>query len=139
MRRSGEEGNVHLRDFSPTGFVEDLRTARAVITGGGYSLIGEAVHLRVPVLSVPVERQYEQELNARYLDYLGYGTWTRTLDLDVMGDFLRDSDKFAHNLESYQPRDNSMVLGCVDELLQKAASGERRPVTLEHESMGQYP
>jgi uncharacterized protein (TIGR00661 family) len=138
LRRSGEEGNVHLRDFSPTGFVEDLRTARAVITGGGYSLIGEAVHLRVPVLSVPVERQYEQELNARYLDHLGYGTWTRTLDLEVIHGFLRDSDKFAHNLESYQPRDNSMVLGCVDELLQKAAHGERRPVVLDHESMGQY-
>lgn len=85
------EGNVSLRPFSPVDFVEDLRCARAVIAGGGFSLMGEAVHLGVPMLSVPIEGQYEQELNARYLHKLGYGTWSRSLDQRVVEEFLTRS------------------------------------------------
>ena len=80
MGREGSEGNVTLRAFSETGFVDDLRTARAVIAGGGFSLMSEAVSLHVPMLSVPIEQQYEQELNARYLAHLGYGAWASRLD-----------------------------------------------------------
>ena len=39
---------------SETGFVDALRTARAVIATGGFSLMSEAVHLRVPMLAVPL-------------------------------------------------------------------------------------
>src|SRR5262245_28780476 len=46
-------GNVRLRPFSGTGFLEDLRTARGVIAGGGFSLMSEAVSLRVPMLAIP--------------------------------------------------------------------------------------
>ena len=38
------------------GFLDDLRTARAVITGGGFSLLSEAVYLRKPVLVGPAAR-----------------------------------------------------------------------------------
>ena len=44
MGREGREGNVTLRTFSERGFVDDLRTARAVVAGGGFSLLSEAVH-----------------------------------------------------------------------------------------------
>ena len=64
-----------LCGFSEPGFLEDLRTARAAVAGGGFSLLSEAVSFKVPLLSVPVAHQYEQELNARYLEKLGYGAW----------------------------------------------------------------
>jgi hypothetical protein len=58
------DGNVTYRPFGEARFIEDLRTARAVVAGGGFTLLSEAVFLHKPVLSVPVERQFEQVLNA---------------------------------------------------------------------------
>ncbi len=138
MGREGQEGNVTLCPFSEQGFVDDLRTARAVIAGGGFSLLSEAVSLQVPVLSMPIERQYEQELNARYLEQLGYGTWTRELELDIVEHFLGRLDDFAHALTRYQRRDNSMLFACVDELLQRVAAGEKRIDRLESPAMGKW-
>jgi uncharacterized protein (TIGR00661 family) len=131
MGREGREGNVTLAPFSETGFVDDLRTARAVIAGGGFSLMSEAVTLHVPMLSVPIEGQYEQELNARYLEHLGYGAWARALDRDVMERFLARSDDYAESLSRYVRRDNTMLFGCVDELLARAARGDKRPKRLD--------
>ena len=56
-------------------FLDDLRTARGVIAGGGFSLLSECVYLHKPALSIPVAGQFEQTLNARYLERLGYGEY----------------------------------------------------------------
>jgi uncharacterized protein (TIGR00661 family) len=130
MDRTGREGNVTLRAFSEQGFIDDLRTARAVIAGGGFSLLSEAVHLRVPVLSVPLRAQFEQEMNARWIERLGYGLRAEELTPDAVESFLRRSDDFAHALGSYEPRDNSALLACVDECLARIARGEPRPRVL---------
>jgi uncharacterized protein (TIGR00661 family) len=130
--------NVTWRAFSETGFVEDLRTARAVIAGGGFSLMSEAVHLRVPMLAVPIEGQYEQELNARYLAALGYGAWAPALDRAVIADFLANTARYARGLEAYQPCDNAMVFGCVDELIARVERGEPRPERLDSPAMGSW-
>jgi hypothetical protein len=44
-----------------------------VICGGGHTLISEALYLGKPVLSFPIRFAGEQEVNAAYLDRLGYG------------------------------------------------------------------
>lgn len=136
MGKQGEEGNVRLCAFSETGFVDDLRTARAVIAGGGFSLMSEAVSLHVPMLSVPIEGQYEQELNARWLQHLGYGVWARTLDRDGIASFLAKTDDHAHALQSYVRRDNQMLFDAVDELLRRRAADEDGPNRLETEVLG---
>jgi uncharacterized protein (TIGR00661 family) len=139
MGREGTEGNVTLRQFSDTGFVEDLRTARALISGGGFSLMSEAVHLRVPTLSFPLDNQFEQELNARWLGHLGYGAWATSMDADTVADFLGRTDEYAGNLSrGYLPRDNAMLFGCVDELARYAELGEPRPAFLHSHAMGKY-
>ncbi|MEK7703953.1 MAG: glycosyltransferase family protein [Myxococcota bacterium] len=138
MGREGREGNVTLCAFSQHGFVDDLRTARAVVAGGGYSLMGEAVHLHVPMFSVPVEKQFEQELNARYLAHLGYGAWAKKLETAHLANFLAHVDDHAHVLASYEPHDNSLLLGCLDELVDTIASEAPRPLRLRHASMGSF-
>ena len=138
MGREGVEGNVTLKAFSETGFIDDLRTARAAIAGGGFSLMGEAVHLHVPLLSLPIEGQYEQVLNAAYLERLGYGVHATALDVEALAAFLERSDTFAQALERYVPRDNGMLFGCVDELLRRVAAGEGRPAVLDAPSMGSW-
>ena len=131
MNRDEEEGNLTLCPFSEQGFIDDLRTARGVIAGGGYSLMGECVHLRVPMLAVPLEGQYEQELNARYLQKLGYGRFAAELDAAAVRDFLADLDAHQSALQAYSPRDNQILLACVDELLEKIRLGEPPPDTLQ--------
>ena len=113
MGREGEEGNVRLCAFSETGFVEDLRTARAVVAGGGFSLMSEAVHLRVPMYSVPIDGQYEQELNARWLAMLGYGAWSRVFERDSLAEFLEQ----APPLTDYRPLDPALLWDTLDGLL----------------------
>ena len=49
------DGRLLYRPFDEAGFIDDLRTARAVITGGGFTLLSECVQLGVPALSVPLD------------------------------------------------------------------------------------
>jgi uncharacterized protein (TIGR00661 family) len=76
-----EDGNVSYYPRSDARFIEEVGTASWVLTNGGYTLMSEALYLGKPVFSLPVAWQFEQWLNARYLQDLGYG---------VMCDDLRD-------------------------------------------------
>ena len=126
----GKENNVTLRAFSGSGFLEDLRTARAVVAGGGFSLMSEAVSLHIPMLAVPIEHQYEQELNARYLQHLNYGHWSRKLTAGAIDDFIKETDACAEALEDYEPQDNSRLFACLDEIIECVAKGQKRPERL---------
>jgi len=59
--------NLTLKGFSKSGFVEDLRTARAVITSAGFTLLSECLYLGKPLYVMPEVGQYEQKCNAEAL------------------------------------------------------------------------
>ncbi len=126
LGREGTEGNVTFCPFSETRFVDDLRTARAAIAGGGFSLMSEAVALGVPLLSLPVVGQFEQELNARYLAELGFGGHARSLEKQTLEAFLERVPDYQARLAQRPRLDNSMLLGCVDELILRVGQGETR-------------
>jgi uncharacterized protein (TIGR00661 family) len=130
--------NVYFRPFSADGFLDDLRTARAVIAGGGFSLMSEAVSLGVPMLSIPIEGQFEQDLNARYLEQLGYGAWTRKLSEKAVRSFLEGTDEYCRRLSQYKKQDNRMLFDCVDELTHRVSKGKKRPTRLDAKCMGSY-
>ncbi len=134
--RESAHAHIIFRPFSQTGFVDDLRTARGAIAGGGFSLMSECVHLQVPLLAVPLADQFEQELNARYLDRLGYGAWAEALDDAVVDRFLADLPRHTAALKSWRPRDNSMTLACLDELLERVRLGDRAPESLQTPALG---
>ncbi|MDF1666485.1 MAG: glycosyltransferase family protein [Planctomycetota bacterium] len=120
LGRDEQVGNIKFCPFSQDGFIDDLRTAKAVVAGGGYSLMGEAVHLRVPMLSMPLKGQYEQQLNARYLDKLGYGMYVPgALDLKTLEKFLKNTPQYELALSRYRPQDNRKLFQRLDTLLDK--------------------
>ena len=88
LRTEERDGNLRFLPFSDEGFVDDLRSARAVVANGGFTLLGEAVYLHRPVLSVPVRHQFEQVLNARYLEREGFGLAAEAVTGEVLGRFL---------------------------------------------------
>jgi uncharacterized protein (TIGR00661 family) len=134
MREGGEhgrEGNLDFRPHSNEGFVEDLRTARAVIAGGGFSLMSEAVYLGKPMLAVPLRGQFEQLMNARYLQREGYGQFARSVTPDVMQDFLSRLDEIAGTLAGYEQRGNEVALGAIEDRAIAAASARPRELRRE--------
>ena len=125
LKRNEELGNVTLKDFSETGFVDDLKSARAVLAGGGFSLMGEAVYLGKPMLSVPLKGQFEQILNALYLEKLGYGEYHRELGAKAIARFLDRADGYAKNLAAYGQDRNAKILGALDGLIDEIKSKGR--------------
>jgi uncharacterized protein (TIGR00661 family) len=138
LGREGSEGNVTLCPFSDERFVEDLTTARAVVAGGGFSLLAEAVSLGIPTLSIPVVGQYEQELNARYLDALHVGAWSRRFEASAIASFLERAHELGRAFGEHGPPTNDMLFGCLDEILERVQSGEKRPAVLEAPAMGKW-
>jgi uncharacterized protein (TIGR00661 family) len=109
------EGNLRFRPFSEQGFVDDLASARAVIAGGGFTLLGEAVYLHKPVLAVPVRGQFEQFLNARYIQKLNYGRYAAHLnDPASIRDFQAALSSCEESLASYRQDGNRELFDALD-------------------------
>jgi uncharacterized protein (TIGR00661 family) len=120
------EGNLRFRPFSEAGFIEDLATSRAVIGAGGFTLMGEAVYLHKPMLSIPLEDQFEQMLNARYLEHEGFGMWTPNFDdPNVIPRFMERIPDCGKTLAGYSQDRNNQILAAVDEFLVKVATEPR--------------
>jgi uncharacterized protein (TIGR00661 family) len=120
------EGNLEFRPRSNTGFVEDLRSARGVVAGGGFSLLSEAVYLGKPVLSVPLEGQFEQVLNARYLQREGFGMCALEVTPTVLPEFLARLEEFERALAGYEQVGNTVALTTIEECAVAAACHDPR-------------
>jgi len=118
------DGNLHHRPFSEAGFIADLASARAVVAGGGFTVMGEAVYLHKPMLAVPLSNQFEQVLNAKYLQYLGYGRYAEVVDdPELVRAFLAAVPQCEEKLAAYSQDRNRDLLGAIDEALDRAAAG----------------
>lgn len=120
LKEEVREGNLVYCPFSEDRFIHDLRTARAVIAGGGFTLMSESVYLRKPFLSVPLGGQFEQVLNALYLQQLGYGTHAQTLDAEVLGAFLERLPDHQRALQGYQQDGNTAFFDALNGQLDRA-------------------
>jgi uncharacterized protein (TIGR00661 family) len=112
-------GNCLVKDFSEEGFVEDLVTAQAVVCNGGLSLIGEALYLGKPIFSVPVRNQFEQVMNARYLEELGYGLAVDAIEPEILRLFLRERERYAARVAKHKQRGNDRLFEVVDGVVKK--------------------
>jgi uncharacterized protein (TIGR00661 family) len=121
FNKSDIHNNVTLKKFSEDGFIEDLAAARGVISNGGFSLLSEAVYLKKPVCSVPVKGQFEQYVNAAYIEKCGYGRHLNDFSPDGIKAFLFDVDTFQNNLSGYQQNGNKETFQKLDEIIAMVA------------------
>ncbi len=118
------EGNLRYRPFGEQGFIDDLASARAVLGGGGFTLMGEAVYLHKPMLSVPIGRQFEQVLNARWLERLGFGRYAADVtEPAAVRAFVDDIPRHEEALAAYSQDGNEDLLEAVDQQLDRMAAG----------------
>ena len=101
-------------------------TARGVITGGGFSLLSEAVYLGKPVLSVPLGGQFEQLMNARYLHREGFGMCAPAIDAATLSSFLDELDSYHERLEAYVQDGNLEAIDTITEHVTAAGADSRR-------------
>ncbi|MGE0868272.1 MAG: glycosyltransferase family protein [Kofleriaceae bacterium] len=130
MRRGAtdelREGSLRFMPFSEAGFISDLASCRGVVAAAGFTLMGEAVYLHKPMLAVPLENQFEQMLNARYLEREGFGMWAESFeDTAAIPRFLERIPDFERAVAGYQQDGNQELLAAVDAFLQRAASEPR--------------
>lgn len=119
-------GPLNFRPFSTTGFLDDLASAKAVIATAGFTLISEALYLGKPYLAVPMDGQFEQQLNAFQLQSLGYGQACLQPSADAVAEFLDRLPDFRLRLADYQAGDNSQIKAKLDELLADDCAAARR-------------
>jgi uncharacterized protein (TIGR00661 family) len=134
LRKNAHHGNCQLKEFSEDGFVADLAQAKAVVSNGGLSLIGEAVYLGKPVYSIPVKHQFEQVMNARYLEELGYGLAADAVDGDILRLFLREHPRYAARVAKHSQDGNEVLFQTVDGLVKhfaKAIAKKRKRLEAE--------
>jgi len=127
IREEQVQGNLRFRPFSEAGFIDDLRTARGVVANGGFTLMSESVYLHRPMLSVPVKGQFEQVLNARYLEREGYGLQAEELSSARLAEFLERIPDLQVRLAGYRQDGNRELLAKLDEVLLAAAGSGLAP------------
>jgi uncharacterized protein (TIGR00661 family) len=125
LREDLRDGNLLYRPFSEQGFVDDLRTARGVVASGGFTLMGEAVYLHRPMLAVPVAKQFEQVLNAKYLEAEGFGLHADELTREKLQEFVARLPELEENLARYRQDGNEDLLAKLADVLESASGRER--------------
>ncbi|MFC1737524.1 glycosyltransferase family protein [Planctomycetota bacterium] len=93
FKETGEFGNCIFKERSTEEFLADLSNCRSVIASAGFSLISECLHLNKRMLLLPVAGQYEQIINAHYIEKLGLGISAEKIDEKAVSYFLDMVDK----------------------------------------------
>ena len=119
LDRQGQEDNLQFFAFSGQDFLDHVAGAKAIVANAGLSLISEALYLSKPYLAIPASKQFEQVLNAYYLDKLGYGAMLEELTVEGVRAFLDHLPDYRRQLEDYPRQDNSYLFARLDRLLQK--------------------
>ncbi|GGK85833.1 MJ1255/VC2487 family glycosyltransferase [Rufibacter glacialis] len=117
FNKEEQHGNVYLKAFSEDGFIQDLASAKAVVANGGFSLLSEAVYLRKPICSVPIPKQFEQYLNAAYVEKLGFGRYFPEFTPDGLKAFLYEVPRFQEQLKEYRQEGNAVLFQELQKLL----------------------
>ncbi len=119
FNKSAEYKNCIFKKRSTEGFLADLAGARGVIASAGFSLISECLYLRKKMLLLPVAGQYEQIINAHYIQKLGLGISAETLDETIIAQFFEELDKPLPDDERIIWPDNNKFFRILQDVLNK--------------------
>lgn len=121
FHKDERDNNILYRAFNEEQLYNDFKDAHCVITNGGFSFITEALQLGKPILSIPVKKQFEQILNAIYIQKLGYGEHHDTINQKILDNFLDNVPEYKKNIrENYRRHtDNSETLNVLKETIEE--------------------
>jgi uncharacterized protein (TIGR00661 family) len=115
--RDDTQGHISYKPFSKDGFLQDLASCKAVMATAGFTLLTESFYLKKPYLALPMQGQFEQEINGFLMAKLNYGINLRRVNAGAIGNFLYRVPDFKAKLTGYQAQDNSRIKDKLEELL----------------------
>ncbi len=109
------DGNLYYHEVNETGFLDDLISCHALISNAGNQLVGEALSLRKPVLAIPEEGNFEQSVNAHFLDQSGYGIGRDAASFtdEYLSDFLNRVPEYHERIEPQNVIGNDAALEAI--------------------------
>lgn len=97
LGKQPDDGNLEFHDIHEENFLRDLSSSDGVICTAGNQLLGECFYLDKPVMAIPESQNYEQYINAFYVEKEGAGMMRDMHKLTV-----EDMKLFIANLETYR-------------------------------------
>ena len=104
------DGNLTYKKFNEDVFYDDLASAKAVISNGGFTFISEAISLKKPIYSVPALGNFEQTLNGYYVERLGYGEYHEVMNAQRVKNFLERLPKYKKKLSTVKKTNNDGII-----------------------------
>ncbi len=101
-----QSGNCIFKKRSTEGFLGDLAASGGVISSAGFSLMSECMYLKKKMLLLPIPGQYEQIINAQYVEKLGLGISADRLNEVAIKRYLETLEKPMGNDERILWPDN---------------------------------
>lgn len=119
LNQKGKNKNIEYKKFNEEQFLEDLCTSKAVITNGGFTLMGEAIYLGKPVLSEPIQKYSEQIFNSFWLLNSGYGMFVEKIDKKDLVSFLGNLGDYRNNLKGYHQDRNKKFFNLLESKIEE--------------------
>lgn len=114
-----QQENCTFKKTSTEGFLADLASCRGVIATAGFSLLSECLLFRKPMLLMPVQDQYEQLINAYYVEKLGCGERTDKVSTACLDKFLSKLDTYNFDHPDLVCTDNEAYFEILEETFSK--------------------
>ncbi|HNQ21811.1 MAG TPA: glycosyltransferase family protein [Phycisphaerae bacterium] len=114
FERSGQQGHITYKPPSIDGFVRDLAACAGVVASAGHSLLSECFHFGKPMLVTPIAGQYEQFVNAHYVEKLGAGRSVACPTAEVLEVFVESLDGHRAAMRSHRPQGLDVVLDALE-------------------------
>lgn len=124
--KAEQHGNCIFKKRSTEEFLSNLTNCRGVIASAGFSLLSECLYMRKKMLLMPVANQYEQMINAHYIEKLGLGIATEDLNTQAVSRFLDELDKPLSTADAILWPDNERFF----EILRDVLAGLPKPIDL---------
>lgn len=90
--------NISIHPHGSPEFEKRLATCSGVISTAGHNLLGECMHLNIPVYAMPMDL-YEQQLNAKIIGDFCYGMNYPLLTSDKLNEFISKQDFYLNNIK----------------------------------------
>jgi uncharacterized protein (TIGR00661 family) len=126
FNKNEQDGNITFRERSTEGFLRDVASSKGVVACAGFSLISECMNLGKKMLLLPLPGQYEQIINAHYVQLLGLGLSRNELNEKNLSEFLAETEKPMPDDERILWPSNESFF----EVLQQQLDKLPKPVTL---------
>ena len=129
-----KDQNITYHAVDEHGFLKDLVNCHGLISNAGNQLVGEAMYLQKPVLALPESGNFEQMLNAHYVEESGCGLKGEfdKIDYAQLMRFLDQIEDLRAQCRPDQVAGNEMVLNAILRFLHPP-SGQSKTHANQHE------